>query len=128
MSNLTHGIESSHQLWIDVMLRAEVNVEVCHVEEQDKSNERRQARKGRSKKSPIKRKKSKPIESDWETDSDVPVSGWEDVDELNESQYLPGDDPGLTLVRKRSADTFPDTKLGSQPVVKRRRTIVDKGD
>ena len=125
MSILTHDIEDNHQLWIDVMQRAEVNVEVCHVEEQDESNQRRQAKgKGRTKKSKAKRKRPKPIESDWETDSNIGVSGWEEDDELNASQYLPGNDSGLTPVRKRSADTPPDTELRNQPVVKRQRTSV----
>ena len=111
------------------MQRAEVNVEVCHVAEHDESNERRQAKgKGRPKKPKARRKKPKPIDFDWGTDSEIMVSGWEDEDELNESQYLPGDDPGLTLVRKRSADTSPDTELGNQPVVKRQRTSVYKAD
>lgn len=129
MSSLMHNIEDCHQLWIDVMQRAEVNVEVCHVAEQDESNERRQAKgKGRSKKSKARRKKLKPIDFDWGTDSDITVSGWEDEDELNESQDLPGDDPGPTLVRKRSADTSLDAELGNQLVVKRQRTSVYEAD
>jgi len=129
MSSLIHNVEDCHQLWIDVMQRAGVSVEVCHVAEQDESNKRRKAKgKGRSKKSRARRKKLKPIDLDWGTDSNTTVSGWEDEDELTESQYLPRDDPGLTLVRKRSADTSTDTELGSQPVVKRQRTSVYEAD
>jgi hypothetical protein len=124
-----HNVEDCHQLWIDVMQRAGVNVEVCHVAEQDESNERRKAKgKGRSKKSRARRKNLKPINLNLETDSNTTVSGWEDEDELTESQYLPGDDPGLTLVRKRSTSTSPDTELGNQPVVKRQRICVYKVD
>jgi hypothetical protein len=110
------------------MQRAEVNVEVCHVEELDKSSGRQTKGKERSKKSKANREKPKPIVSDWETDSDVAVSGWENEDELNASQYLPEDDPYFTLVRKRSADTPPDTILENQPAVKRQRTSVYEVD
>jgi Fanconi-associated nuclease 1 len=117
-----------YQLWIDVMQRADVNVEVCHVEEQSKSTKKRQTKgKKGSKKT---RKKPKPVESDWE--SEIAVSGWEDEeDELNASQYLEGDDPGFTLIRKRSEsmeDTLPGTELGDRPVAKRQRTGVRKAD
>jgi len=107
------------------MRRAEVNVEVCRVEEQDKSNEKRQTKgRERSKKSKTTRKKRKPVESDWETES--VASGWEDEDELNASQYLPVDDPVLTLVRKRSAS--PSTELGNKPAMKRARTSAYEAD
>lgn len=117
-----------YQLWIDVMLRANVNVEVCHVEEQGKSTKKRQTKgKKRSKKT---RKKPKLVESDWESES--AVSGWEDEeDELNASQCLQGDDIGFTLVRKRSESvegTLPDTELGDGPMVKRPRTGVHEAD
>lgn len=124
MSSLIHNAEDCRQLWIDVMQRAGVNVEVCHVAEHDESNEAKG--KGRSKKSRARRKKLKPIDLDWGTDSNTTVSGWEDEGELTESQYLPGDDPGLTLVRKRSVSTSPDTELGDHPVVKRQR--ISKAD
>ena len=107
------------------MLRAEVNVEVCHVEEQGKSTKKQQTKgKKRPKKTRTTRKKPKPVDSDWETET--AVSGWEDEDELNASQYLQGDDdPGFTLVRKRSMeDTLSDTELGNRPVAKRTRTSV----
>ena len=131
MSNFKRVTEVCHQLWIDVMQRAEVNVEVCHVEEQesDKSNERRQGKGKGLKKSKIKRKKPKPVESDWETDSEIAVlSGWEGEDELNASQYLPGDDSGPSLVRKRPAESSLDSELGDQPLMKRHRTGVHEAD
>jgi hypothetical protein len=117
-----------YQLWIDVMLRANVNVEVCHVEEQGKSTKKRQTKgKKRSKKT---RKKPKLVESDWESES--AVSGWEDEeDELNASQCLQGDDIGFTLVRKRSESvegTLPGMELGDGPMVKRPRTGVHEAD
>jgi hypothetical protein len=103
------------------MQRAEVNVEVCHVEELDKSSDKRQ--RGRSK---AKRKRPKPAESDWETEA--MASGWEDEDELNASQYLPVVDTGPTLVRKRSAESFTGPELGGRPVVKRPRTRLYEAD
>lgn len=106
------------------MQRAEVNVEVCHVEEPDKSSDKRQTKsRGRSK---AKRKKRKPAESDWETEA--MVSGWEDEDELDASQYLPVVDTGLTLVRKRSAESFTGAELGGRPVAKRPRTRLYEAD
>jgi fanconi-associated nuclease 1 len=116
------------QLWIDVMLRANANVEVCHVEEQGKSTKKRQTKgKKRSKKT---RKKPKLVESDWESES--AVSGWEgEEDELNASQYLQGDDTGFTLVRKRSESvegTLPCTELGDRPMVKRLRKGMHETD
>jgi Fanconi-associated nuclease 1 len=116
-----------YQLWIDVMQRAEVNVEVCHVGEQGKSTTKRQT-KGknlkRSKKTRATRKKPKPVDSDVETTETV-ISGWEDEDELDASQYLQGDDQGSTLVRKRSAE---DTELGDKPTAKRPRTSMHEAD
>jgi hypothetical protein len=106
------------------MQRAEVNVEVCHVDEQNKSSEERHTKgKARSK---AKRKKPKPAESDWETEA--MVSGWEDEDELDASQYLPVVDTGSTLVRKRSAESFAGAELGGRPVVKRARTRLYEAD
>ena len=106
------------------MQRAEVNVEVCHVEELDKSNNKRQTKgKGRSK---AKRKKPKPAESDWETE--VMVSGWEDEDQLDASQYLLMDATGPTVARKRSAESFTGAELGGRPVVKRPRTSLYEAD
>jgi hypothetical protein len=68
------------------------------------------------------RKKPKPVDSDVETTETV-ISGWEDEDELNASQYLQGDDQGSTLVRKRSAeDTVRGTEMGNKPAAKRPRT------
>ena len=105
------------------MQRAEVSVEVCHVEEQDRSSEKKQKtiKNKRPKRSHTRatRKKQKPVESDWET----PVSEWEDEDELDASQYLQGGDPDLRLVRKRPAkETSPGIELGNGPAVKRQRT------
>ncbi|KAH9997581.1 hypothetical protein BJV77DRAFT_983478 [Russula vinacea] len=119
--NIANKLQENQKLWIDVMLRANVNVEVCHVEEQGKSTKKRQTKgKKRSKKT---RKKPKLVESDWESES--AVSGWEgEEDELNASQYLQGDDTGFTLVRKRSESvegTLPCTELGDRPMVKRLR-------
>lgn len=99
------------------MLRAKVNVEVCHVEEHGKTAKKRQT-KGKTR---AKRKKPKSVDSDWETET--AASGWEGEDELNASQYLQGDDPDLALVRKRPAeDTLPGIELGNGPVAKRTRT------
>lgn len=108
------------------MQRAEVNVEVCHVEEQGKSSTTKRQTKGkkRSKKTRATRKKLKPVDSDVETTETV-ISGWEDEDELNASQYLQGDDQGSTLVRKRSAE---DTELGNKPSAKRPRTSMHEAD
>jgi Fanconi-associated nuclease 1 len=118
-----------YQLWIDVMQRAEVNVEVCHVEEQGKSTTKRQTKgKKRSKKTRATRKKPKPVDSDVETTETV-ISGWEDEDELDASQYLQGDDQGSTLVRKRSVeDTMCGTELGNKPAAKRPRTSMHEAD
>jgi Fanconi-associated nuclease 1 len=117
-----------YQLWIDVMQRAEVNVEVCHVEEQGKSTTKRQGKgKKRSKKT---RKKPKLVDSDVET-TETLISGWEgsSEDELNASQYLQGDDQGSTLVRKRSVeDTERGTELGNKPAAKRPRTSMREAD
>jgi hypothetical protein len=105
------------------MLRAKVDVEVCHVEEQGKSTKKRQ-NKGKKR---ARRKKPKPVDSDWETET--VMSGSEDEDELDASQYLQGDDPGFTLIRKRSAeDTLPGTELGNKPAAKRSRTSVHEAD
>jgi len=118
-----------YQLWVDVMQRAEVNVEVCYVEEQGKSTTKRQTNlkgKKRSKKTRAARKKPKPVDSDVETTETV-ISGWEDEDES--SQYLQGDDQGSTLATKRSVeDTVPDTELGNKPAAKRPRTCMHEAD
>lgn len=113
-----------YQLWIDVMQRAEVNVEVCHVEEQGKSTTKRQTKgKKRPKKTRATRKKPKPVDSDVET-TDTVISGWEDEDELDASQYLQGDDQDSALVRKRSVeDTMRGTEL-NKPAAKRPRTSI----
>jgi hypothetical protein len=109
------------------MLRAEVSVEVCHVEEQGKSTRKRQTKgKKRSKKTQTTRKKPKRVDSDWVTET--AVSGWEDDDDLNASEYLQGGDPGLTLIRKRSVeDTLPSTESGNS-MPKRPRTRVHEVD
>jgi hypothetical protein len=115
------------------MQRAEVNVEVCRVEEQGKSTTMRQTKgKGKkrseTRKTRATRKKPKPVDSDVETTEAV-ISGWEDEDELNASQYLQGDDQGSTLVRKRSVeDTVCGTELGNKPAAKRPRTSMHEAD
>jgi hypothetical protein len=114
------------------MQRAEVNVEVCHVQEQGKSTTMRQTRgkgKKRSEKTRALRKQPKPVDSDVETTEAV-ISGWEDEDELNASQYLQGDDQGSTLVRKRSVEgtAVGGTELGNKPAAKRRRTSMHEAD
>ena len=111
------------------MQRAEVNVEVCHVEAQGKSTTKRQTKgKKRSRKTPATRKKPKPVDSDVGT-TDTVISGWEDEDELDASQYLQGDDQGSTLVRKRSVeDTMRDTELGNKRAGKRPRTSMHEAD
>jgi fanconi-associated nuclease 1 len=117
----------SIQLWVDVMQRAEVKVEVCHVEEQGKSTTTKRQTKGkkRSSKTRAKRKKPKPVDSDTES----VISGWEDEDELSASQYLQGDDQGSTLVRKRAAeDTVRGAELGNKPTTKRPRTSIHEAD
>jgi Fanconi-associated nuclease 1 len=114
-----------YQLWIDVMQRAEVKVEVCHVEEQGKSTTKTKRQTKGKKRSKKTRKKPKLVDSDAET----LISGWEDEDELNASQCLQGDDRGSTLVRKRSVeDTVRGTELGNKPAAKRPRTSVDEAD
>ena len=102
------------------MLRAMVDVEVCHVEDQGKSTKKRQTKgKKRAKTTRTTRKKTKPVDSETET----MVSGWEDEDELKASQLLQGDDPGFILIEKRSAEgTFPGTEL-ENPVAKRPRIV-----
>jgi hypothetical protein len=114
------------------MQRAEVNVEVCHVEERGKSTAKPRQTQGkgkkRSKKTRATRKKPKPVDSDVETTESV-ISGWEDEDELNASQYLQGDDQGSTLVRKRSVEvTVRGTELGNKPAAKRPRTSMHEAD
>ncbi|KAF8503697.1 VRR-NUC domain-containing protein [Russula emetica] len=127
-------LQENQKLWIDVMQRAEVDVEVCHVEEQGKSTTKRQTTgkgKKRSKKTRATRKKPKPVDSDVETTTETLISGWEDEesDELNASQYLQGDDQGSTLVRKRSVeDTVRSTELGNKPAAKRPRTSMHEID
>lgn len=119
-----------YQLWIDVMQRAEVSVEVCHVEEQGKSTTKRQTKgkKQSTKRRRATRKKPKPVDSDVETTETV-ISGWENEDELNASQYLQGDDQGSTLVRKRSVeDTMCGTELGNKLTPKRPRTSMHEAD
>lgn len=102
------------------MLRAKVDVEVCHVQEQGKSTKKRQAKgKKRAKTTRATRKKAKLVDSETET----VVSGWEDEDELNGSQHLQGDSPGFILMGKRSAEgALPGTELGN-PVAKRPRIV-----
>ena len=114
-----------HQLWIDVIQRAEVTVEVCYVEELgEPSKNQRTMIKKRSTRSKPKRKQIKQVDSnsDWET----PVSEWEEDDELDASQTLQEDDLNLDqldLVRKRSAeDTSPGIDLEKRPAAKRLRT------
>ena len=112
------------------MLRADVDVEVCHVKEQGKSSTTKRQTKGkkRSKDTRATRKKPKPVDSDLETIETV-ISGWEEDDELNASQYLQGDDQGSTLARKRSVeDTVSDTELGNMPAAKRPRTSMQGAD
>ncbi|KAI0295465.1 VRR-NUC domain-containing protein [Russula brevipes] len=118
-------LQENQKLWIDVMQRAVVDVEVCHVEEQGKSTKKRQMKgKKRPKKSQATRKKPKPVDSDWETETVASV--WEGEDELNASQYLDGGDLD---VRKRSAeDNLSGSELGNEPVAKRRRTGVLETD
>ena len=103
------------------MQRAEVTVEVCYVEELgEPSKKQRTTIKKRSTRSKAKRKKAKPVDSDWET----PASEWEE-DELDASQTLQEDDLNLALVRKRSAeDTSPGVDSKNRPAVKRLRTEV----
>ncbi|KAI0282107.1 VRR-NUC domain-containing protein [Russula aff. rugulosa BPL654] len=122
-------LQENQKLWIDVMQRAEVSVEVCHVEEQGKSTTKRQTKgKKQSKKRRATRKKPKPVDCDVETTETV-ISGWEDEDELNASQYLQGDDQGSTLVRKRSVeDTMRGTELGNKLTPKRPRTSMHEAD
>jgi hypothetical protein len=102
------------------MQRAEVSVEVCHVEEQDKSSNKRQitSKTKRSTRSQAKKRKQKPVESDWET----PESEWEDEDELAVSQDLQVADLDLYFarVRKRSADGISHNI--DEPATKRLRT------
>jgi|SRR5712671_6005797 len=103
------------------MQRAEVNVEVCHVEEQGKSAKKRQSkRKKKSGKSQATRKKSKSSDSDRETE--MAAADWEEEDELNASQYLQEQEshchPDLTMIGKRSADET----LPPEPVAKRARS------
>lgn len=111
-----------HQLWIDVMQRAEVTVEVCHVVEEsgEPSKKRRTTIGKRSRRSKPKLKKAKQVDSDWET----PTSEWEEEeDELNASQYLQEDNLNPALVKKRSAeDTLPGTNSENGPAAKRLRT------
>jgi hypothetical protein len=106
------------------MLRAKVDVELCHVEDQGKSTKKRQTKgKKRAKTTRATRKKAKPVDSETET----MVSGWEDEDELNAPQLLQGDDPGFILIEKRSADsegTLPGTESGN-PVAKRPRIVYE---
>jgi hypothetical protein len=111
------------------MQRAEVNVEVCHVQEQGKSTTKQRTKgKKRSKKTRATRKKPKPVDSDVETTETV-ISGWEDEDELDASQYLQGDDQGSTLVRKRSVeDTVRGIELENRPAAKRPRTSMHEAD
>ena len=111
------------------MQRAEVDVEVCHVEEQDKSTATTRQSKGKkwSKKTRATRKKPIPVDSDLETTETV-ISGWEDEDELDASQYLQGDDQGSTLVRKRSVEDTLATGSGNKPAAKRPRTSVHEAD
>jgi len=113
-------LQENQKLWIDVMQRAEVTVEVCYVEELgEPSKKRRSTIKKRSARSKPKRKKAKLVESDWET----PASEWEEDDELDASQHLQEDDLNLALVRKRSAeDPSPDINSENRPAVKRLRT------
>lgn len=106
------------------MQRAEVTVEVCHVEEQGKSTTTKGQAKGKKRSSNTRatRNKPKPVDSDVETTESV-ISGWEDDDELNASQYLQGDDQGSTVVRKRAAeDTVRGTELENKPTTTRKRT------
>ncbi len=110
------------------MQHAEVSVEVCHVEEQGKSTKQQTKGKKPSKKTRATRKKPRLVDSDLETTETV-ISGWEDEDELDASQYFQGDDPGSTLVRKRSVeDTVPGTELGNRRTAKRPRTSVHEAD
>lgn len=125
-------LQENQKLWVDVMQRAEVNVEVCHVQEHGKSTAKRQTKgknKTRSKTQATQkttRKKPKPVDSDVDSETETVISGWEDDDdELDASQYLQGDDQDSTLVRKRSVE---DTELGNKPAAKRPRTIMHEVD
>jgi hypothetical protein len=112
------------------MQRAEVKVEVCHVEEQGKSTTTKRQTKGkkRTTKTRATRKKPKPVDSDVET-TETAISGWEDEDELNASQYLQGNDEDSSLVRKRAAeDTVRGTELGNKHTTKRPRTSIHEAD
>ena len=103
------------------MQRAEVSVEVCHVEEQDKPSNKKQttSKTMRSTRSQAKKRKQKPVESDWET----PESEWEDEDELAVSQDLQVGNLDFARVRKRSADEISSNiDFGNEPVTKRLRT------
>lgn len=114
---MSSAFKDPHQLWIDVMQRAEVTVEVCHVGElgeQLSKKQRTTIKKGSTRPKP-KRKKAKQDDSDWET----PVSEWEVEDELDASQSPQEDELQVVLVRKRSAE---DTSPGIGPAAKRLRT------
>ncbi|KAI0306703.1 hypothetical protein B0F90DRAFT_1814554 [Multifurca ochricompacta] len=115
-------LQENQKLWIDVMQRAEVSVEVCHVEEQGKSSKYRRTtiKNKRSKKALTRRRKMKADESDWETSE----SEGEEEDELSASQYLQEYNPGPTLVRKRSVEETSATVTASEtgPTGKRLRT------
>ncbi|KAI9446590.1 VRR-NUC domain-containing protein [Lactarius indigo] len=113
-------LQENQKLWIDVMQRAEVTVEVCHVAELgEPSKKQRTTIKKRSTRPKPKRKKAKQVDSDWET----LASECEEEDELDASQYLQEDDLSLALVRKRSAeDTSPCIDSENGPAAKRLRT------
>ncbi|KAI9466069.1 VRR-NUC domain-containing protein [Lactarius psammicola] len=115
-------LQENQKLWIDVMQRAEVTVEVCYVEELGEPSKKQRTtikkRPTRSKPKP-NWKKAKQVDSDWET----PTSEWEEEDELDASQNLQEDDLTLALVKKRSAeDNSPGIDSENGPAAKRLRT------
>ncbi|KAI9460027.1 VRR-NUC domain-containing protein [Russula earlei] len=101
-------LQENQKLWIDVMQRAEVSVEVCHVAE---LGTKRQITGNGKKKSRAARRKPKPVDREAET----VISVWEEEDELDASQYLQESDLDVTLAKKRSADET----LPREPVAKR---------
>ncbi|KAI0273485.1 hypothetical protein BC834DRAFT_210888 [Gloeopeniophorella convolvens] len=127
-------LQENQKLWIDVMQRAEVSVEVCHVEEYGKPSKSKQPKVKREKMAkPPSAARSRRQPADSESETAVSEWGGEDAgeDELNASQYIQGLDMAATLVatppttqtRKRPAeDTSPGPANEVGQVTKRPRT------
>ncbi|KAI0062194.1 hypothetical protein BV25DRAFT_1916125 [Artomyces pyxidatus] len=119
-------LQENQKLWIDVLHRAGFDVEVCHVVDEN-------APQPKSTKKAGKRKAKVPKMKLEESDSNTEVESEDEVDQLNESQYLDtsmrvseatfvSSQPSSSQTHKRSADEAEELLTLPSPKRLRRST------